>query len=125
MTPPKRGDRVDPPRGRDDAASSAEGAWDLLFGNNGAAGGWQEVCRHAPGPAHAAWIHMVTTPRKHDHRHHQLRGHLAVGDQDGRRMERWQIEVTGAGRVWYLIDDELHKVWLVRAGMAHPKETER
>lgn len=121
---PRRRDRVDPPGGQRDPASLAEDAYELLFGNNDAAKGWQELCRHAPGPAHDAWVHLRTTPRARDHRHHPLRGSLAVGHLDGRRMERWQIEVTGGARVWYLIDDELRIVWVVHAGTGHPKQTD-
>ena len=95
----------------------------MRFGNNDAAKGWEQVCCHAPGPAHDAWVHMMATPRERDQRHHPLRGGLATGCLDGRSMERWQIEVTGGGRVWYLVDDELHTVWLVSAGTGHPKET--
>jgi len=119
----RRRDRVDPPPGGDDSAASAEGAWDLRFGSNDAAKGWQQVCRHAAGPAHEAWVHMMTTPRQRDHRHHPLRGALATGNLDGRRMERWQVEVTGGGRVWYLIDDDRQTIWVVRAGTGHPRET--
>jgi hypothetical protein len=39
-------------------------------------------------------------------------------------MDRWQIEVTGSARVWYLIDDDHRTVWLVHAGPGHPKATE-
>lgn len=39
-------------------------------------------------------------------------------------LERWQYEVTGAGRVWYLVDDERRTVWISYAGVGHPKATE-
>jgi hypothetical protein len=38
-------------------------------------------------------------------------------------MDRWQIEVTGAGRVWYLVDREKATVWIDYAGPGHPKAT--
>jgi hypothetical protein len=59
-----------------------------------------------------------------DHRHGQLRGNLATGILGGRRMDRWQIEVTGGGRAWYLVDDDQRTVWLVWAGTGHPKATD-
>jgi hypothetical protein len=39
-------------------------------------------------------------------------------------MEQWQYEVTGAGRLWYCIDDEHRTVWLTDAVTGHPKVTE-
>ena len=33
-------------------------------------------------------------------------------------------EVTGAGRLWYAIDDEKRTLRLIRAGTGHPKQTE-
>jgi len=39
-------------------------------------------------------------------------------------MEQWQYEVTGAGRLWYCIDDEQRTVWLIDATVGHPKATE-
>ena len=41
-----------------------------------------------------------------------------------RQLEQWQIKVSGSGRIWYLPDDQEHKVWVVYASMAHPKQTE-
>lgn len=113
---PRRGERVAPP--------AAEGEWEIVYGNNDAAKGWEELCRAAPGNTRAAWQDMRSRPRMRDHRHGQLRGMLATGQLGGRRMDRWQIEVTGGARVWYLIDDERRMVWLVHAGTGHPKATE-
>lgn len=39
-------------------------------------------------------------------------------------MEQWQYEVTGAGRLWYCIDDGQRIVWLTEATVGHPKATE-
>jgi len=39
-------------------------------------------------------------------------------------LEQWQIEVTGGGRIWYLVDDDARTVWLVEAGTGHPRATE-
>ncbi len=106
------------------APPAAEGEWEVFFGNNDAAKGWEDLCRTAAGSTRAAWEDMRTRPRMRDHRHGPLRGKLATGQFGGRQMDRWQIEVTGAARVWYLIDDDRRTVWLVHAGPAHPKVTE-
>ena len=36
----------------------------------------------------------------------------------------WQLEVTGAGGVWYLVDPDKKLVWIDYAGPGHPKATE-
>ena len=46
------------------------------------------------------------------------------GDFKGQKLEQWQYEVTGGGRVWYCIDDESHRVLLTLAMTGHPKETD-
>jgi hypothetical protein len=43
---------------------------------------------------------------------------------NGQDMEQWQYEVTGGGRLWYVIDDQTKTVWLTEATTGHPKVTE-
>ena len=40
------------------------------------------------------------------------------------RAAQWQYEVTGGGRIWYLIDDPRRTVWITYAGTGHPKPTD-
>ena len=42
----------------------------------------------------------------------------------GRQLEQWQFEVTGAGRIWYAIDDERRVVILTLAAVGHPSMTD-
>lgn len=68
---------------------------------------------------------MRSGPRaQEDARHTRLRGDLASRVIDGRELEQWQIEVTGGGRIWYLIDDDRRTVWVMQASPGHPKVTE-
>lgn len=71
-----------------------------------------EVMRHDPGPG----------PGKPTDRHHQLKRGLSTEVLGGRVLPRWQVEVTGGDRVWYLLYVEKHTVWVEYAG-AHPKAT--
>lgn len=114
---PKRRDRVAPPPvGRE---------WEVRFGTNEAAKGWDTLCSQAPGKTREAFELMRSDPRpREDARHSRLRGDLAWHDFGGRRLEQWEIEVTGGGRIFYLIDDEKHTVWLIVASASHPKKTE-
>lgn len=116
---PKRGDRAAPPPRADE--------YDLRFANNEAAKGWEELCRQAPGSARSAFeaIRAQPCPAPATARQHRLRYELATGRHDGRILDQWQYEVTGAGRLWYLVDHATRTAWLVHAGTGHPKATDR
>jgi hypothetical protein len=115
---PKRGDRVAPPPG--------PGDWDIRFRSNEAARGWEELCRQAPGNTLEAWTAMRRdpTPRASSARHSRLRWQLATVVTGDRPLAHWQIEVTGAGRIWYLADQDKKTLWINYAGPGHPKATD-
>jgi hypothetical protein len=114
---PKRGDDVAPP--------PAPGEWRIRFLENDTCKGWDELCRQAPGNTLSAWQTMRRSPAPpvHDQRHHPLHKDLATGFVKGRVLQRWQIEVTGSGRIWYFIDPDEHTVWIDYAGCGHPRQT--
>jgi hypothetical protein len=114
---PKRGDRVAPPPGPEER--------DVRFGDSDSAKGWEELCRQAPGNTLAAWAAMRQNPapRTDTPRHHRLLGRLATRELKGRVLDHWQIEVTAAGRIWYLVDHETATIWIDYAGPGHPKAT--
>jgi len=115
---PKRKDRVAPP------ATGSE--WEVRFGTADAAKGWEELCRQAPGNTARAFGLMRSGPRAAGGpRHTRLHGDLATRTFDGRGLEQWQVEVTGGGRIWYLVDDDKHTVWVVEASPGHPKATDK
>jgi hypothetical protein len=115
---PKRGDRVAPPPGPDE--------WNIRFLENDAAKGWEELCRQAPGNTRAAWMMMYRNPAPpmDAPRHQRLKYKLATGVVKGRALDHWQIEVTGAGRIWYLVDPDTKTVWIDHAGPGHPRATD-
>jgi hypothetical protein len=90
------------------------------------ANGWEDLCKQAPGNTLDAWTIMRTNPAPpvQSPRHHRLRAGLATGSHRGRKLDRWQIEVTGSGRIWYLVDSERTTIWIHYAGPGHPKATE-
>lgn len=69
---------------------------------------------------------LVKEPRSGSNpdRHHQLHGDLATRVHDGRTLDCWQHEISGSGRVWFLIDDENGTVWIVWVGEGHPAATD-
>jgi mRNA-degrading endonuclease RelE of RelBE toxin-antitoxin system len=113
----KRKDRAAPP--------AVAGEWEVRFGENAAAKGWDELCQQAAGNIRAAYEQMRSQPRPpEDGRHKRLRGGLGTRIFAGRELEQWQIEVTGGARIWYLVDDDKRTVWVVHAAAGHPKATE-
>ncbi len=116
---PKRNDPVAPP--------AIDGEWQIKYRVSDAVTGWRELENRALNNLRAAWETMRHDPGpgpgKPTGRHHQLKGGLAIGNHGGRPLPRWQIEVTGGDRVWYLLDTEAHTVWVDYAG-PHPKVTD-
>ena len=64
------------------------------------------------------------TPRTDSARHSRLRWQLSSVRVGDRQLAHWQIEVTGAGRVWYLVDPDKATIWIDYAGPGHPKATD-
>ncbi|MFE4589896.1 hypothetical protein [Streptomyces laurentii] len=115
---PKRGDRAAPPAVGDE--------YDLRFATTEAANGWDQLSRHAAGNLRRAFDKIRSAPRATDDpaRHHRLKGTLGSAPWKGQALERWQYEVTGGGRIWYLVDDAHRTVWITHAGTGHPKATD-
>ncbi len=114
---PKRLDRVAPP--------PVKGEWEVKFGDTKAAKGWEQLCDRAAVKTREAFELMRSDPRpSEDDDHYRLRGGLSVREFRGRGLEQRQVKVSGSGRIWYLVDDEERTVWVVQAGIGHPKATE-
>ncbi|WP_028661886.1 hypothetical protein [Saccharomonospora saliphila] len=117
---PKRGDEVAPPPSGDE--------WKIRYGDKQAIDGWRELHAAAPGNLRKAWELMRHCPGSEASmsplRHHRLKFDLATGTHNGRALPQWQIEVTGSGRVWYLVDAENRTVWIKYAGVGHPRVTD-
>ncbi|TCO57343.1 hypothetical protein [Actinocrispum wychmicini] len=116
----QEGDQVPPP------AVGAE--WEIRFKTDEAVNGWQDLENQAASNLREAWETMRNDPGhgpgKPNHRHHRLHNVLSTGVRDHRGLPQWQIEVTSNGRIWYLLDEERHTVWVTHAGIGHPKATE-
>ena len=93
---PRRGERAAPP--------PIEGEYDLRF----------------------AFDAIRANPRSRSvpERHHRLKGSLGTAAWKGEALEQWQYEVTGGGRIWYVIDDVRRTAWIIHAGTGHPKATD-
>src|SRR5262245_23507293 len=116
--PAKRGDRVAPPQ--------QPGHWGARFATSEAAKGWEDLCRVAQSSTWEAWIVLTERPTMPENRsrQHQLRGTLGTREINGKKLDQWQYEVTGGGRIWYCPNPESSVVWLTFASTGHPKRTE-
>jgi hypothetical protein len=108
------------------APPPTEHEFDLRFADAAAVKGWEDLERQAGANLRRAWEAIRADPRSRTNpaRQHRLKGGLGTGTSRGAACERWQYEVTGGGRLWYLIDDDSRTVWLVFAGTGHPKLTD-
>lgn len=116
---PKRGDRAAPPPSGDE--------WDVRFDTAEAAKGWEEFGQQAASAVRTCFDILRTdpAPQPETARQHRLRGRaLSTGIRRGVALPQWEYEVTGGGRVRYLVDVDNRTVWLVKASIRHPKDTE-
>lgn len=119
MMASKRGSKVPRPIGKDE--------WTLRFGNKDASKTWDELLNSKLKPALVRfWDVVVKEPRStyNRSRHHQLKGSLATRTLKGVEMEQWQHEISGAGRIWFLIDDKNRTVWVMEVNPGHPSKTD-
>jgi mRNA-degrading endonuclease RelE of RelBE toxin-antitoxin system len=101
------------------------GEWEVRFGDSQPAKGWDDLCSRATEKTRRAFEMMRAQPRPtRDDDHYQLSGSLGHREWRGRQLEQWQVKVGSGARIWYLPDDETRTVWVVYAGVAHPKATE-
>lgn len=114
----KRKQRVAPPAGT--------GQWEVRHATSEAIKGWEDLCRQAPANTRRAWEQMCNNPAPNppSPRHHRLKGRLGTDEFEGRPYPQWQIEVTGGGRIWYLLDEERATAWIKLASIQHPGATE-
>lgn len=123
---PRPGQRSEPQARRPGRATPTSDEYDLRFANTEAADGWEHLSRQAPGNLRRAFERIRATPRAADipDRQHRLKGKLGTTTYKGQALERWQYEVTGGGRIWYLLDDANRTAWITYAGTGHPKATD-
>ncbi len=98
--------------------------WDVRFGDAAAVTGWDRLSSQAPAATRIVWLALRSEPRARSDRQHPLKGDLGTRSLGGRILAQWQLEVTGAGRIWYAIDDDRRTVILMLASVGHPKSTE-
>lgn len=113
----KKGGRVPQP--------SDPGDWTLRFLKSSVSDDWDKLCAQEVGAASASYDHMAKMPRARGARCTRLAGAMESKLVDGKTLERWQFEMTGGGRIFYLLDDDRKIVWVEAIHFGHPKQTEK
>ena len=99
--------------------------WKFTYGDLQVAKGWEKLCQAAPSTSDDAWVAITSDPKRTDQRQHQLKGTLSTGKHKGKTLPQWQYEVTGGGRVWYLVDADARQIVMTHAGPGHPGATDK
>ncbi len=86
---------------------------------------WTRMCAMLSGPLEVAWDQLTVHPLETGSDQYQLKGELSTVTVGGVTLPQWQYKPTRSARIWYAVDEESKTVWLTRATMSHPKETER
>lgn len=103
---------------------ASPGDWELRFARKSVADEWDKLCASDRAAAARAHDWLRTKPTERGPRNHPLKGELSEAELDGKRLPQWQHEVTGAGRIWFLIDETRRTIWLKALYLGHPKATE-
>jgi len=82
---------------------------------------WDKLCASSAGPARRCFDHLARTPKDSPIDYGRVTP-LDRGRYAGTGL--YQYEVTGAGRVWYKVDEQRRIVRVYRVDIGHPKETE-
>lgn len=129
----RRGGRLPRPTRKDE--------WAIEAVSERVAKDWDKLAAVATNALADAWDRLAANPHMHSDRMHRLKGGLATGEFEGRSLPRWQYEITGGGRIWYLVDDPTpggkkkparkgrgpmpyRRVLVEAVHIGHPKETE-
>lgn len=128
----KRGSRLGRPTRTDE--------WSIEALSKRAADDWETLASVEPNAAAAAWDQLSRDPTARSSRQEPLKGYRGTTTHEGRTYVRWQYEVTGGGRIWYLVDDPTagggpskrrgrgprprRRVLVEAAHIGHPKATE-
>lgn len=111
----KRGDRASRPTSTTD--------WSIRFDSREAADTWDSLLGTHANALARFWDEVTREPRQKSERLHQLKADFAFRVRAGVSLEQWQYEFSGAGRIWYCIDDSSRCVWLTAVQAGHPGAT--
>lgn len=113
------------PKGNDPVAPPTRAKeWEIRYATTDAVTGWQNLLTQVHGTLREVWDRMRTAPDTRSTTQKPLAGTIATRTHKGRDLPQWQIDVSSADRVWYVIDTASHTVWVTLAKTGHPAATD-
>jgi mRNA-degrading endonuclease RelE of RelBE toxin-antitoxin system len=112
------------PRGRRVPRPTQPGRWEIRFWRDSVEKDWNKLVAAAENNVRATWDWLSEKPRERTDRNHPLKGELGYWKQGKLQYDRWQHEVTGGARIWFLIDDDRRAIYIEQVHTSHPKKTE-
>lgn len=111
------------------------GSWVIAARSEKVASEWREFMNQAAGECNRVYDQLETNPAYDDgDRQHPLEGESGRSTFQGKSYQRWQIDITSGGRMWYLMDPTTFGsgqkrragvVILDKVHFGHPKSLER
>ncbi len=111
------------------------GDWEVIARSEKVGDAWSELSNQQSGECQRVYDQLSTKPDYNDgDRQLPLKGEVGWGTYEGKRQQRWQIDVASGSRIWYfIIEEETGKGQKRRSGKVvveqvfpgHPKSTEK
>jgi len=111
------------------------GSWVIVARSAKVEAAWEQFANQAAGECNRVYDQLETEPDRDDgDRQHPLTNDAGKGTFDGKTYQRWQIDVTSGGRIWYFMDPtpfgagqkrRSGRVIIDAVHFGHPKKTEK
>lgn len=105
--------------------------YEIIFGDNAAQRGWNDLRATAKNALTDAWDYLTAHPTQYDpDRCYRLKGDLGEAVVNGRALPQWQYKVSNGARLWYAVEEPEVKtrtpgrVFITNAAPGHPNETD-
>lgn len=88
---------------------------------------WEQASTENPDLMTVERERLLTRPldrSANPRRTHVLQGKLGERNIGGVKLQQWQHELAGAGRIWYCPDKDARIVWITAVSLSHPKATD-
>lgn len=93
----------------------------IRFATRNAEKGWTDLLATTRNAVVDVWDFLTRTPLQQSERNDPMRDELEHVARGGRQFQRWQHEMPGGPRIWFIVDDGA--VWLIDVHTHHPHQT--
>lgn len=119
------------PRGSNVPRPQKAAEYDIVYGNNSAQKGWNDLKATSRNALVDAWDYLTRHPDQYDeNRCYQFKGELSTITANGTELPQWQYKVTNGARIRYAIQTSQkgskgpRQVILIRVDSGHPNDTD-